>query len=306
MTTKIFVCGATGTQGGAVTHHLLQNGASVHAIVRDPSSHGGQKLQEVGVTVTQGNYDDEESLRRGLQGCTGLFLNLSPDFTNEKHELDQARRILSIAKASGVNQVVYTSGFAVNQPEKLPYWDPTSFLGKTLLTKQAIEHEVRTTGFASWTILRPANFMSNFLLPLVKFLYAGLVETGVWTTVLSKETLLPNVDPNDIGRFAAEAILNSQRFHAKEIDLASELLSVEDILEELAQATGRQFKAKYLTQEEVDAQLAVNPMIGGQLAMRDMHRFVNMEEVKAWGIPLGTFKGFLERKKESVEKTYSV
>ncbi|KAI9036157.1 NmrA/HSCARG family protein [Aspergillus affinis] len=306
MTTKIFVCGATGTQGGAVIYHLLQKGVSVHAIVRDPNSHGGQKLQEVGVTVTQGNYDDEESLRRGLEGCTGLFLNLSPDFSNEKLELEQARRILSIAKASGVDQIVYSSGFAANEPERLTYWDANGFVGKVILSKQAIENEVRAAGFTSWTILRPANFMSNFLLPLVKFLYPGLVETGVWTTALTKENLVPNVDPNDIGRFAAEALSNSQRFHAKEIDLASELLSVEDILKELAQATGRQFKAEFLRQEEVDAQLAVNPMIGGQLAMRDMHKFVNMEELKAWGIPLGSFKGFLERKKESVEKTYSI
>lgn len=305
MAQKIFICGATGTQGGAVTHHLLQNGVSVQTIVRDPNSHGGQKLQEIGVTVTQGDFDDDDSLRRGLQGCAGLFLNLSPDFTNENHEIEQARRILSIAKASGVRQIVYSSGFAANEPEKLTYWDPNGFTGKVLLAKQAIEKEVRAAEFDAWTILRPANFMSNYLLPLVEFLYPGLVETGVWTTALTKETLVPMVDPNDIGRFAAEALLDARRFHSREIDLASELLSVEDVLAKLAQATGRQFKAHFMTQAEVDAQAAVNPMIGGQLAMRDMHRFVNIEDVRAWGLPLGTFGGFLERKKEAVRKTYS-
>ncbi|PLB43977.1 putative NAD dependent epimerase/dehydratase [Aspergillus steynii IBT 23096] len=306
MTPKIFVCGATGTQGGATTHHLLQKGASVHALVRDPNSHGGQKLQEVGVTVTPGNYDDEDSLRKGLQGCAGLFLNLSPDFQNEKHEVEQARRILSIAKASGVSRIVYASAFAVNDPERLTAWDPNGFLGKIILSKQAIENEVRAAGFDSWTIIRPANFMSNYLSPLATMLYPGLVETGVWTTALLKETLVPMVDPNDIGRFAAEAILDPSRFHTKEIDLASELLTAEDILKELAQATGRQFKAHFLTEEEINAQAAVNPMIKGQLGMRDMYRFVNIEDVKAWGFPLGTFGGFLERKKESVGKTYSV
>lgn len=306
MTLKIFVCGVTGTQGGAVTDHLLQKGASIHALVRSPSSASSQKLQEAGVIITLGNFDDEDSVRKGLQGCTGLFLNLSPDFMNETHELDQARRIISVARKSGVQQIVYTSGFAANEPERLTHWDPNGLTGKVLLSKQAIENEVRSAGFDAWTIIRPANFMSNYLHPLAPYLYPGLAETGVWTTALTQATLLPMVDPNDIGQFAAEALMNPSRFHTKEIDLASELLSVEDILKVLAQATGRQFKARFMTQEEVNAQAAVNPMIGGQLAMRDMHRFVNLEKVKTWGFPLGGFGEFLERRKESVGKTYSV
>ncbi|KAE8354851.1 hypothetical protein BDV28DRAFT_67909 [Aspergillus coremiiformis] len=300
-----FICGATGTQGGAVINHLLKAGAQVHAITRNLETPAAQSLQSRGVSLVQGNFDDPEILKQSIQGCTAVFLNLMPDLRVPNTQLKQAENILSAAKEAGVKHIVYSSGFAANEPQRCKHWDPNSFVAKILLNKQSIENQVRSSGFESWTLLRPGNFMSNYLQPLVK-MYAGFVDTGVWTTALLPETKLAMVDPNDIGAFGAAALLDPVRFHAKEIEIASELLHVEDVMEALSRATGRDLKAVFLSQEEAETQATQNPFIEGQLLMRDIAQFVELEQVKTWGLPLGTFEEFLQREQERVKATWLI
>lgn len=157
-----------------------------------------------------------------MVGCTTLFLNLSPNHTNPNGELGQAQQILTIAKQVGIQQVIYTSAMGTTDPTRLQHWNSNSLVGMVVLGKQAIENEVRNAGFKYWTILRTGNFMSNFLDPLVR-MYQGLVETGIFTTAFTRETVLPMVDPNDIGKFAAAAVLNSAKFNQKEIRKKSRL-----------------------------------------------------------------------------------
>ncbi|KAF7586222.1 hypothetical protein BBP40_009220 [Aspergillus hancockii] len=300
-----FVCGATGTQGGATVNHILKNGAKVHAITRNLNTPAAQRLQSRGVSITEGTFDDKDILRQMMKGCTGLFLNLMPDLTNPDNEREQAEKILSAAKEEGIKHVIYSSGFSVNAPERLKNWDPTSFVGKILLNKQSNENKVRTYGFEHWTILRPGNFMSNYLQPLIR-MYPGFAETGIWTTALLPETKLAMVDPSDIGAFAAAALFDPVRFNHQEIEIASEFLRVEDVTRALSRATGRDLKASFLSQKEVEKQAAQNPFISGQLLARDMAQFVVLEEVKGWGLPLGTFDGFLEREKARVKATWAI
>lgn len=299
----VFVCGATGTQGGALTHHLLQKGIKVQAITRDINSTTAKNLLSLGVSLTEGNFDDEQCLLRGMTGCTTLFLNLTPNPTNPTGELDQAKRILGVAKKVGINQVIYTSALGTTNPERLRHWNPNSFVGMIVLGKQVIENQVRDSGFEQWTILRPGNFMSNFLDPLVR-MYQGLVETGTFTTAFTKETVLPMVDPNDIGKFAAAAVMEPTRFNRKEIEIVSQMMGVEAVMQDLSRATGKTLSVSFLSEEEVEVQSRQKPFLAFQVAMRDLSQFVDMEEVKKWNIELGTFAQFLEREKERVDKTY--
>lgn len=303
----IFVCGATGTQGGALIPHLVSNNIKAHAIARDPSSKRALALKASGVSIFPGSFDDASSLRTAMADCTALFLNLMPSLTDPTQELSQANRILSIAKEVGVQHVIYSSGL-IQDLERRTYWNPhrLGLVADVLLSKRAVEEAVRTAGFKHYTILRPGNFMSNYLAPFVHVQYPGLVERGVVTTAFTPETVIPTVDPNDIGRFGAAAVLEPGRFHEKEVGIVSEILGLEEIMRILAQATGRELKVEYMTQEEIDAQLATNPFLAGQLVARDMSEFVDMAEVRAWGVPIGTFSGFLERERELIRETFSV
>lgn len=300
----VFVCGATGTQGGALIDHLLKHDVKVHAITRSLNSTAAQRLQELGVAISEGDFDDDESVKQNMTRCTSLFLNLMPALTDLNTSLEQARRLLKIAKECGIKQVIYTSGVSANDPSRNKHWNPNSIISKMMLNKQAIEHEIRNAGFETWTLLRPGNFMTNFLFPMNQ-MYPGLAENGVFITALTPDTLLPMVDPNDIGRFAAMAVLDPIKFNHQEIEIASEFMGAEEIMRALSRATGRDFKAVFMSDEEIDKQKGVNPFIAGQLMMRDMSSFVDLEKVKAWGLPLGTFDEFLVREKARVDVSYT-
>ncbi|CAI7608577.1 unnamed protein product [Penicillium palitans] len=277
----VFVCGATGTQGGALIDHLLKTDVKIHAVTRTPNSAAAQLLKSRGVLITEGDFDDD-SVKKSMANCTSLFLNLMPALTNLNASLEQACRLLKIAKEAGIKQVIYTSGVSAKDPQRLKLWDPTSIISVMMLNKQAIENEVRKAGFESWTIFRP----------------------GVFTTAFAPDTLLPMVDPNDIGQFAAAAVLDPVKFNQQEIEIASELLGIDATIQSLSRATGREMSVVYLSDEEISAQKATNPFIAGQLMARDLKSFVDLDKVKAWNIPLGTFEQFLQREKSQVDATY--
>ncbi|OPB36095.1 hypothetical protein A0O28_0108690 [Trichoderma guizhouense] len=299
---KVFVCGITGTQGGAIARRLLSENVAVTALARDPSSPQAQSIEALGAKLFPGNFDDSSALERALTGCTAAFLNFSPDFNDWTAELRWAKSIIAAARNAGVKHILYSSGFAVNAPERLQHWDPDSVMAIVLLSKQSIEKEVRDAGFNYWTILRPGNFMANYLPPKV-IMYGDLPQSGIWHTALLEETTLPMVDEDTIGRFASAAILNPTKFTGQEIELADELLRPEQILERLSATAGRQLKAEYMSDASIEEKKS-NPFILGQFAMRDMVQFVDMEKVQSWEVPMSSFDAFLERNKDFVKKTY--
>ncbi|KZL67629.1 NAD dependent epimerase [Colletotrichum tofieldiae] len=299
----IFVSGATGTVGGAVARSLLSEGITVCALARDPESPAAKALSTLGTSITPGDYDDDAALTEAMKGVTGAFLNLTPNFVDRNWELKAAKRIMAAAKEAGATHFVYSSGFAVQAPELLKHWDPNSSTAMVLLSKQSIEKEVRKAGFESWTILRPGSFAANYLVPLVA-VFPDLVKDGRFITALRPENKIPMVDPNDIGKFASAAFQDPFKFNSEEVAISSELLTVDDIMAKLAKVTGRDIKAVYLSDEEVEAQKAGNPFIAGQLAARDLDQFADVKKTQSWGIPLGTFDEYLEREKDRVKETY--
>ncbi|KAL6234544.1 hypothetical protein BDW75DRAFT_162802 [Aspergillus navahoensis] len=301
----IFVCGATGTQGSAVISNIQKHhpATKIRGIARDPSSERSRFLQDAGMTLFQGDFDDEDSLRTAMAGCAALFLNLMPTLADITQEFAQASRILRVAKEVGVHHVVYSSGLVKNH-ERRKYWDPTSFVAKIVLSKNKVEDAVRNAGFKHYTIIRPGNFMTNFLAPYVYQQYPGLAERDEFTTAFTRDTIIPMIDPNDIGKFGAAALMDPERFHGKEIAIVSELLALDEILASLSKATGRELKVNYMSQEDIDAQMKTNPLLGWQLMARDMVDEVDMDYMETFGIQMGTFEEFLGRERDRVKGTF--
>ncbi|KAM7189606.1 hypothetical protein V8F33_009974 [Rhypophila sp. PSN 637] len=60
-----------------------------------------------------------------------------------------------------------------------------------------------------------------------------------------------------------------------------------------------------MTEEEIEsAKKTKNPYVLGQLAIREIGKFVSVDETKAWGVDVSTFEEFLEREIEAVRTTY--
>lgn len=316
---SFFICGVTGNQGGATTRQLLHDGnnnnnaaaATVHALTRNPSSPKTKSLQPLvdagTLKLWPGDYDNEPVLREALSGTSAVFLNFMPDFQDPGANLRQAKLILQIAKETGtVRHVVYSSSVGLQEILASPDLCEPGTLGHEFLTeKAAIEQLVRECGLGTWTILRPSNFMANYVNPLASIQVAGLAdEAGTWKTANQPSDLIHLVDTLTIGRFGGAALLDPKRFAGKVITYADEARTMGDIVRKLGEVSNRDLRMISMTEEEIASQKKSNPFIGGQLVMKYLHKFVDMDEVRNWDIPLSSFDEYLEREKDAVHATY--
>jgi uncharacterized protein YbjT (DUF2867 family) len=301
----IFVTGATGSQGGAVARNLLSSGHIVHAITRNPNTPLSQRLKSLGANIFTGDLDDEFALAAGMQGCTGLFLVVPP--ANHDTTIKYTRTILDAAKSVDTMQhVIVSTTMGTDRPERLAAWNPDGgMLAMVIKPKIAMEELVRTAGFKYHTILRPGNFMANFIGPKISVVNADLEKTGVYRTSYTRETRIPMIDEADTAKFCVAAFLDPERFNGRAIALASQLCTVDELMEDLNRVSGKPIRACYLSDAEIEEEAAKNSTASWHRFLKDMDCLVDMEEVKAWGIELNTFKGFLERQGGNVKDTFS-
>jgi uncharacterized protein YbjT (DUF2867 family) len=297
----VFVIGATGAQGGGVARALLSNKHAVHALVRDPTSTASQVLKSQGASIFEGDWDNIPALEGAAAGCTGLFLNVYPQ-QEVGAELRHARNILSVSKRAGIKQVVYTSVIAADRYQSFHNPDPESFFGHYFLSKHTIEKEVQNGDFETWTILRGAAFMTNYLLPSSAFMFPQLPLEGRFVSASTPESKLYLIDPEDIGQFGFAAFANPGKFGGKGIDIAAELLGVRQIAEVMERVSGKTVEVSFLTEEEREAQKE-NPLIMGQVVSGKLPPWFHLEEAKAWGVKLHSFEEFLEREKDRLQKS---
>lgn len=304
-----FICGATGTQGSAVTRALLETTPkpTIHALARDPASAKAQALTKLGVKLTPGDFNNVEALRTAIKGTSAIFMNFMPDFTDLDANLRQAKSIMDIGKEEGVKHVVYSSGVGINEVHGAPDIDHESMFGKIMKSKWDIEQAVKASGL-SWTILGPGNFYANYINPFAAMQLTELAETGLWTTALRASDRLPCVDTTTIGTFTSAALLNPDPFSGKVIPYADELLTIGEIIDKLAKKSGRDLKMVTLSEDEIEQQKIANPFIGGQLTMRKMAGWFDKEQsdgwLKEWNVKKTTFDEFLEREVEGVNATF--
>ena len=178
----ILVTGATGNVGRNVVDQLVGRGASVRALVRNPA----KADFPAGVDVVQGDLLDVDSLRSAFQGVSTLFLlnAVVPD------EFTQALIALNLARAAGVQHVVYLSVIYSDVYLNVPH-----FAGK-----YGVERMIEALGFSA-TILRPAYFIDNDL--TVKDVVRNY---GVYPMPIGSKGLAM-IDARDIGEIAAIELL---------------------------------------------------------------------------------------------------
>ena len=186
----ILVTGATGRVGRQVVHQLVNRGADVRALVRDPS----KADFPASVNVVQGDMLDLESLRRAFVGVRTLFLlnAVAGD------EFTQALIALNVARESGVERVVYLSVMHAERFLNVPHF----------AVKSGAERMIEQMGFSA-TILRPAYFMDNE--HMVKDV---IVNHGVYPMPIGSKGVAM-VDTRDIAEVAAIELIRRDAAPAK-------------------------------------------------------------------------------------------
>jgi uncharacterized protein YbjT (DUF2867 family) len=182
----ILVTGATGTVGRQVVEHLVQRGADVRALVRDPT----KAALPAGVDVVRGDLLDVDALRGGLAGVSTLFL-LNAVVADE---YTQALIALNLARAAGVERIVYLSVIHSDV-----YVDVPHFAGKF-----AVERMIERMGLHA-TVLRPAYFIDNDL--SIQDVVRG---HGLYPMPIGSKGLAM-VDTRDIAEVAAIELLRRER-----------------------------------------------------------------------------------------------
>lgn len=305
----ILVTGATGTQGQATIRALVPLRCRIRALVRSNTSPASKALEQSGVELVVGSFDDIPSLERAVGGVSAIFLNVSPSFEDPEAETRHANNVITVATRAGssVQTIVYTTTILTGQHGTFPEWDTwNDFARQYWLSKAANEHRVRTSGISNWTILRPCTFMSNYLKPLAPFFFPELLSKGIFRTALTPETPTMIISPDDVGRFAAAALTQPDRFHGHEIELGAEALKPPQIVAALSAASGRKIEAQYMPKDEVERLIPQSHIIAAQTYFNE--RSSKMDAValqERWGIKLTGFADFLEGHREDVKQSYA-
>lgn len=306
----ILVTGATGTQGGAAIRSLIPLRCRIRALVRSATSPASKALEQLGVELAVGSFDDIPSLERAMDSVSAVFLNVAPSFEDPKAEIRHADNVITVATRAGssVQTIVHSTTILTDQHHTFPGWDTwNDFARQYWLSKAANEDRVRTSGVPNWTILRPCTFMSNYLQPLAPFFFPELLSQGVFRTALTPGTPTMLISPDDVGRFAAAALTQPDRFRGQEIELGAEALTPPQIVAALSAASGRRIEAQYMPKDEVDRLIPQSHIIAAQTYFNE--RSAQMDPValqQRWGIGLTSFAEFLEGHREEVEQSYAV
>lgn len=185
MTKTITVTGATGNIGSLVVPALLEAGASVKALVRDPLK--AEALRRQGVEVFEGSYGDAHAVAGAMQGADSVLIIAPPN----PDAAEQNRTLIRAARASGDPHVVRISaiGAAVDAPTEN---------GRL---HHASDEELKASGLR-YTILRPHFFMQNVMMSIPTIVENGQMYWGMGDGSLGM------IDVRDIADSAVALLLH--------------------------------------------------------------------------------------------------
>jgi uncharacterized protein YbjT (DUF2867 family) len=194
----ILVTGATGRIGRHLVDQLVERGASVRVLTRDP----GKFEFPAGVEVAQGDLLDIDASRSALEGVRTLFLLNA--VTGD--EFTQALITLNLAREAGIERIVYLSVFGADRAVNVPHF----------AVKYGAERMLEQMGFGA-TILRPTYFIDNELM-----IKDAILNHGVYPMPIGSKGLAM-VDARDIAEIAAIELMRRDQAPGK---LPSETINV--------------------------------------------------------------------------------
>ncbi|KAF2689179.1 putative NmrA-like family domain-containing protein 1, partial [Lentithecium fluviatile CBS 122367] len=220
---KVLITGATGKQGGALLNALISrpNGSPFHiyALTRDKNTKSAQALaQSPNVSIIQGDLDDCPAILKQIQDPWGVFSVQLP-LPNATVEERRGKALVDAAAAAGVKYFVYTS--AERGGVKRSDWDTTNvahFKSKFNIEKNLKEATATRALGMSWTIIRPVAFYENLTPDFI-----GKAFATMWKQVGDKKVQF--VSSTDVGRVAALAFENPEKYRGQAISLAGDELT---------------------------------------------------------------------------------
>jgi uncharacterized protein YbjT (DUF2867 family) len=225
---RIVVCGATGNQGGAVAGALLNSGRwAVTALTRDPDSGPARALAAQGAELVKADLLDMASLRSAFVGAYGVF-GLTQPWSPETGKFDtaaeirQGKNIIWACRETGVSLPVLSTIINLdNRRAGIPYID----------SKLLIEELFRSM-LSGGVIVRPSLYSENIGTDMLKF--SGTKISGRFGAGFK----IPYLALDDLGKFVAQIFESPQQVSRAILNLASHLISGEELASLLGSVGG--------------------------------------------------------------------
>ena len=230
----VLITGVTGNQGGATARALAGRGLRLRGMTRRPHSDAARALKDQGVEIIEGDLDDEDSLKRAVEGAWGVYAVQNTWEAGVEKEETQGHRLARLAHAAGVERYVYASVGSAHRDTGIPHFD----------NKHRVEDTVRAMGFPSYAIIRPVFFMENLTSPW--FLSGDTLHAAMKPT-----TVLQMIAVDDIGKYGALAFTEPLRLKNRAIDIAGDAVTMPTVARVLGKALGRTINFVEVPIEEV-------------------------------------------------------
>ncbi len=215
----ILVTGATGHVGSEVVRLLAEAGTPARALIHSPDN--AASIEHLGLEIALGDFDQPDTLDAAMKGCDRLFL-LSPQSPRQPQWEQQ---VIDAATQAGVGHVVKLS---------VPWAAPDAALVFSRWHGQ-IERYLAQSSLPH-TLLRPSNFMQNFLMS------AQLVADQGVLYGMTGEGRVGFIDTRDIAAVAATLLTNPRHQGTSYTLTGPEALSAAEVAERLSAAIGRQVR----------------------------------------------------------------
>jgi uncharacterized protein YbjT (DUF2867 family) len=228
------ITGITGRVGGAVARNLLSVCQPVRAVVRDADK--GRFWSVLGCEVALAEMEDAETLTRAFTDATGVFI-LPPPVFDPEPGFPEAKAVISAVRqaldATRPARVVCLSTIGAQAEQS------------NLLSQRTLMEEALATLPLPVTFLRPAWFMENLSWDVAQALDQGVISAFLQPL----DKAMPMVATADVGRVAAELLL--QDWTGKRVvELEGpERVSQDEIATELSKALHRPVRAEAVPRE---------------------------------------------------------
>jgi uncharacterized protein YbjT (DUF2867 family) len=230
----ILVTGATGHVGSELVRLLAAAGTPARALVHSPDK--AAPIQRLGLETAVGDFEQPDTLDAAMAGCDRLFL-LSPPTPRQPQ---QEQQVIDAAKRAGVAHVVKQS---------VPWADDPDTGLVFCRWHGQIEQHLEGSGL-SYTLLRPSNFMQNFLMSAQPVADQGVLYG------MTGEGRVAFIDTRDIAAVAAELLTSPGHQGTSYTLTGPEALTSAEVAERLSAATGHQVRYVDLPPEAFGQALA--------------------------------------------------
>lgn len=259
---NVFVTGITGNQGGAVARQLIAKGFNVTGLTRRVNSEKARLLKTLGVTLIEGDLNDVSTFQSAIAQSHSIFFVQA--LQQKSIEIKQGIIFIDAVKAHSTNHhLVYSSVMGADLNTGIPHFE----------SKFQIEQYLKES-LTDFTILRPASFYENYLIPQV---YMG-IKKGKLVSPLNKSCIQQMIGVEHLGIIAGQVISNAENYKGKTLSVATDQKSINEITEVFSDLL--QYPVKYRKLPGFMVKLIMGNQLYKMFNYMNQHEFCVVDSIR--------------------------